>query len=83
MWYHVRRGFGKIFLEDGKEAFVHASNLVGQEGYALLFSGEKVSCDIKEDNQGLACFNVQLISERRTNFRENASFRENTIQKGE
>ena len=54
------RGFGFIKCEDGKEVFVHNSDI---QGKSILREGEKVEFEVTEGNKGPRAANVKPISE--------------------
>ena len=54
------RGFGFIKCEDGKEVFVHNSDI---EGKNSLSEGEKVEFEVTEGPKGPRAANVKPISE--------------------
>ena len=54
------RGFGFIKCEDGKEVFVHNSDI---EGKSILSEGEKVEFEVTEGDKGLRAVKVKPISE--------------------
>jgi len=54
------RGFGFIKCEDGKEVFVHNSDI---EGKSILREGEKVEFEVTEGDKGPRAVKVKPISE--------------------
>jgi CspA family cold shock protein len=50
-WFNDAKGFGFIEMEDGREVFVHYSNLQ-VEGFKTVSEGEKVTFDLYEDKNG-------------------------------
>ncbi len=56
-WFNPRKGYGFICTPDGRDVFVHYSNIAG-EGYKSLTEGETVSFDIVEGEKGLRAENV-------------------------
>jgi len=54
------RGFGFIKTEDGKEIFVHNSDI---QGKSSLSEGEKVEFEVTEGPKGPRAANVKPISE--------------------
>ena len=54
------RGFGFIKTEDGKEIFVHNSDI---EGKSSLSEGEKVEFEVTEGDKGPRAVKVKPISE--------------------
>ena len=54
------RGFGFIKCEDGKEVFVHNSDI---EGKSSLIVGEKVEFEVTEGDKGPRATKVKPISE--------------------
>jgi len=55
-----QRGFGFIKCEDGKEIFVHNSDV---EGKNSLSEGEKVEFDVIEGDKGQKAVKVKAFSE--------------------
>jgi CspA family cold shock protein len=59
-WFNADKGFGFITPdEEGKDLFVHHSNIVG-EGYKTLNEGDKVSFDSVEGPKGPLANNVKV-----------------------
>ena len=56
-WFNDSKGYGFISLEDGKDAFVHHSEIQG-EGFKSLSEGDKVECDVSEGPKGPQASNV-------------------------
>ncbi|MHC4497670.1 MAG: cold-shock protein [Planctomycetota bacterium] len=56
-WFNQRRGYGFISTPDGRDIFVHYSNIAG-EGFKTLAEGELVSFDIVEGEKGPRAENV-------------------------
>jgi CspA family cold shock protein len=56
-WFNQRRGYGFISTRDGRDIFVHYSNIAG-EGFKTLAEGEPVSFDIVEGEKGPRAENV-------------------------
>ena len=54
------RGFGFIKCEDGKEIFVHNSDI---QGKSSLSEGEKVEFEVTEGDKGPRAVKVKPISE--------------------
>ncbi len=50
-WFNDAKGFGFIEMEDGREVFVHYSNLQ-VEGFKTVSEGQKVTFDLYEDKNG-------------------------------
>ena len=57
-WYNPRKGFGFIEVEDGKDVFVHQSQV--PEG-AFLNEGDKVSFDVEDGDKGPQATNLKKI----------------------
>ena len=57
-WFDDRKGYGFIARADGKDVFVHFSNIAGQEGFKSLKEGDKVSFEVQETNRGPQAVNV-------------------------
>lgn len=56
-WFDDRKGYGFISRANGKDVFVHFSN-IAQEGFKSLKEGDKVSFDVQETERGLQAVNV-------------------------
>jgi len=54
-WFNTKKGYGFIEQEDGKDIFVHHSDVQG--GY--LGEGEKVTFEVGEGRKGPCATNVQ------------------------
>ena len=59
-WFHKTKGYGFIQNTNGKNFFVHFSNLK-MDGYKSLDAGQKVTFDIEENERGLQAINVSKI----------------------
>ena len=57
-WYNARKGFGFIEVEDGKDVFVHQSQI--PEG-TRLFEGDKVSIEVEEGEKGPQATNLKKM----------------------
>ncbi|MHC4060838.1 MAG: cold-shock protein [Planctomycetota bacterium] len=56
-WFNQRKGYGFISTPDGRDIFVHYSNIAG-DGFKTLVEGEPVSFDIVEGEKGPRAENV-------------------------
>lgn len=56
-WFDDSKGFGFIQRDDGKDVFVHHSEIQGT-GFKSLSEGARVSFDVIEGPKGLAAKNV-------------------------
>ena len=56
-WFNQRKGYGFISASDGRDIFVHYSNISG-EGFRTLAEGDAVSFEIVEGEKGLRAENV-------------------------
>jgi len=56
-WFNSRKGYGFIASSDGRDVFVHYSNISGQ-GYKNLDEGDEVTFDIVEGEKGPRAENV-------------------------
>lgn len=50
-WFSIEKGYGFIKSEDGKEVFVHYSN-VNKKGYRVLYQDEIVNFEIGTNSDG-------------------------------
>lgn len=58
-WFDDDKGFGFVEQEEGEDAFVHYSEIVG-EGYKSLEEGQEVSFDLEEGDKGPKALNVEV-----------------------
>ena len=61
-WFNAEKGYGFIQCPDGKEAFVHYSQIL-QDGYKSLEDGQKVNFNLIETGRGIQATNVEVIDE--------------------
>ena len=59
-WFSNQKGYGFITAEDGKDVFVHNSEIQGKNSLKV---GEKVEFEITESPRGPRASNVKPISE--------------------
>jgi cold shock protein len=58
-WFDDQKGFGFIAGENGKDYFVHHSNIDG-DGFKSLAEGVKVQFEIEENTKGPRAINVSV-----------------------
>jgi CspA family cold shock protein len=56
-WFNPKKGYGFISTTDGRDIFVHYSNIAG-DGYKALGQGDAVTFDVVEGEKGLRAENV-------------------------
>ncbi|MBP9116189.1 MAG: cold-shock protein [Acidimicrobiia bacterium] len=59
-FFNAEKGFGFIEREDGKDVFVHFSNIEG-EGHKSLDDGAKVEFDVVAGAKGDEAQNVKVV----------------------
>jgi len=59
-WFDSSKGYGFIISEEGKEVFVHFSQII-QEGYKTLEEGQEVTFDVEVGDKGQLAKNVQKL----------------------
>ena len=59
-WFNAKKGFGFITSEEGKDLFVHFSE-IQKDGFKTLEEGEKVTFDVKEGQKGPQAANVVVV----------------------
>jgi len=59
-WFNEKKGFGFIQVEDGKDVFVHYSN-IKSEGFKSLSEGAEVEFEISEGKKGPEATNVKVV----------------------
>ena len=57
-WFNRTKGFGFIEREDGKDLFVHKSNVDG-----FINEGDKVEFEVGEDQKGPNATTVKKLAE--------------------
>ena len=57
-WFNDSKGFGFITTDDGEDAFVHHSDIMG-DGFKSLAEGEQVTFEMAEGPKGPKAVNVQ------------------------
>lgn len=61
-WFDADRGFGFLAPQDGSDdLFVHASEIVGEDGPKLLREGQVVEYEVGEGNRGPQARHVRVI----------------------
>jgi len=60
-WFDVKKGFGFILNNEGKDVFVHYSSIEG-DGFRSLKDGEKVQYEQVEGNKGLSALHVKRLN---------------------
>ena len=58
-WFNDTKGYGFIRSEDGKDVFVHQSE-IQMDGFRSLKEGQKVEFEIKQGDKGAKAVNVKL-----------------------
>ena len=59
-WFDSSKGYGFIVSEEGKEVFVHFSQII-QDGYKTLDEGQEVTFDVEVGEKGQLAKNVQKL----------------------
>lgn len=63
-WFDAERGFGFLFLGEGTEdLFVHASEIVGDDGTRLLREGQLVEFELGEGDRGPQARRVRVTGD--------------------
>ncbi|MGA9752137.1 MAG: cold-shock protein [Acidobacteriota bacterium] len=61
-WFDDKKGYGFITVEDGKDAFVHHTNIVG-EGFKSLTEGQKVTLEVTPGPKGPQAEQVRVAND--------------------
>lgn len=59
-WFNAERGYGFISGDDGKDVFVHFSDIVG-DGYRSLDEGQQVTYDVEDGDKGVKAVSVTAV----------------------
>lgn len=60
-WFNNQKGYGFITNEEGKDVFVHYSNIVSQNRFKTLEENNIVAYDIETVEKGIKAINVQVV----------------------
>ena len=60
-WFNDRKGFGFIEVENGRDAFVHYSDIKEQTGHKTLKEGQEVKCEVILADKGLKAVEVVAV----------------------
>jgi len=66
-WFNEQKGFGFITGEDGRDVFVHYTEIL-REGFQTLTPGERVSFGLTDEEIGPKAVEVRLSNEKKTSF---------------
>ncbi|MBG0790821.1 MAG: cold shock domain-containing protein [Desulfovibrionaceae bacterium] len=58
-WFNEQKGFGFITLADGRDVFVHYTEIV-RDGFQTLEAGEKVTLSVIDEEVGPKASEVRL-----------------------
>ena len=58
-WYNLRRGYGFIEGEDGKDVFIHRTALPGDTN---LYEEDQVEYEIENSERGPKAINVKKVN---------------------
>ncbi len=61
-WFDPKKGFGFIEGPDGRDVFVHYTQIRG-EGFRSLKDGEEVEYELVESDKGLQARDVQRVED--------------------
>lgn len=64
-WFNEQKGFGFITGEDGKDVFVHYTEII-RDGFQTLEPGEKVTYGLADEDVGPKAVEVRLADEAKT-----------------
>jgi CspA family cold shock protein len=60
-WFNDTKGFGFIQSEDGKDVFVHQSE-IQSEGFRTLTEGAQVEFEVAQGEKGLKATQVRALA---------------------
>ena len=58
-WFNSEKGYGFITVKDGKDIFVHYSD-IQSEGYKTLTEGQDVEFETEDGDKGVKAKNVRI-----------------------
>lgn len=61
-WFNNQKGYGFLLSEDGKEFFVHYSDINSTEKRKKLTDGETVVFDVIDTEKGRQAINVTVVT---------------------
>jgi len=61
-WFSNTKGYGFIEQSDGSDAFVHYSDILGDEAYKTLEEGDQVEYELQEGQKGAKAVNVSRVA---------------------
>lgn len=64
-WFDAKKGYGFIIGPEGRDVFVHYSNIEAS-GFRALREGEMVEYDLVDTPKGLQANHVRLLHEARS-----------------
>ncbi|EGB14320.1 cold-shock DNA-binding domain protein [Pseudodesulfovibrio mercurii] len=64
-WFNEQKGFGFITGDDGRDVFVHYTEIV-RDGFQTLEPGEKVTFTLADEETGPKAVEVRIQEEART-----------------
>ena len=56
-WFNPQKGYGFISTDDGRDIFVHFSN-ISSDGFKSLREGDQVTFDVEQGKKGPSAVNV-------------------------
>lgn len=59
-WFNEQKGFGFILGDDGKDIFVHYTEII-RDGFQTLEAGERVTYGVTDEDVGAKAVDVRLI----------------------
>lgn len=59
-WFNNKLGYGFINNGNGKDIFVHYSNIISEKRFKKLYKGQNVHFDILETDKGGQAVNVTV-----------------------
>ena len=60
-WFNATKGFGFVQLDDGSDAFLHASVLM-ETGHSQLTDGSTLVCDIADGRKGQQVLTIHKVT---------------------
>ena len=63
-WFDPRKGYGFITTADGKDVFVHQSNVETGRVYMGFRPGDEITCELEDGERGTHATHVNIVNDK-------------------